>query len=210
MLLHKSVLILGVGNILWADEGFGVRCVEQIAASYNFPANVTLMDGGTQGINLMGSLSSHSHILLFDAVDFGEKPTTLIEVKDKEIPIFFSKNKVSLHQMGVSEILAALTLLDQLPKAMTLIGIQPKWLEDYGGSLTDEVKAQIPMAIQKGLQQLTDWGVSYEPVREGHKEVEPLLFSAVRQKDFEEGRPSAKKAYRKGDIRFLNDMLPED
>ncbi len=206
--MEKSVLILGVGNILWADEGFGVRCVEHISAAYLFDDNVTLMDGGTQGINLMGPLSAHSHVLLFDAVDFKQRPGKIITVKDKEIPAFFSKNKMSLHQMGISEIVAALSLLGQLPKAMTLIGIQPKILEDYGGSLTDEIKAQVPKAIDKGLLQLTDWSVPYTKSQNDNKE--PLLFAGVRQEDFEEGRPSPLKAYRKGDMRFLNNFLPKD
>ncbi|MFV0431249.1 MAG: HyaD/HybD family hydrogenase maturation endopeptidase [Alphaproteobacteria bacterium] len=203
--MDKSILILGVGNILWADEGFGVRCVEQLAGRYAFADNVTLMDGGTQGVNLMGPISSHSHVLLFDAVDFKEEPTTLIQVNDADIPSFFSKNKMSLHQMGVSEILAALNLLGQYPKAMSLIGIQPQLLEDFGGSLTNEIKTQIPKAIEMGLEQLTSWGVSYKELA-GDEVVEPLLFAGVRQQDFEEGRPSSHKAYRKGDVRFLNDF----
>ncbi len=205
--MDKSVLILGVGNILWADEGFGVRCVEELAASYDFPDNVNLMDGGTQGINLMGPLSEHSHILLFDAVDFKEKPATLIQVENKDIPHFFSKNKMSLHQMGVSEILAALSLLGQYPKAMTLIGIQPQKLEDFGGSLTDEIKSQIPKALQMGLAQLKNWNIDF---KKSDISKEPLLFSGVRQHDFEEGRPSQQKAYRKGDARFLNDFYSDE
>jgi hydrogenase maturation protease len=49
----KRILVLGIGNILWADEGFGVRCVEALNAGWQFPPQVTLMDGGTQGLYLL-------------------------------------------------------------------------------------------------------------------------------------------------------------
>ena len=53
--MHQSasILILGIGNVLWADEGFGVRAVEALHRHYEFPDNVRLMDGGTQGIYLV-------------------------------------------------------------------------------------------------------------------------------------------------------------
>jgi hydrogenase maturation protease len=47
--MTPKILVLGIGNILWADEGFGVRAVEQFHARYRLPENVSLLDGGTQG-----------------------------------------------------------------------------------------------------------------------------------------------------------------
>ena len=50
--MFSEVLVLGIGNLLWADEGFGVRAVEALHAAYEFPATVTLQDGGTLGLLL--------------------------------------------------------------------------------------------------------------------------------------------------------------
>ncbi|MDJ0640733.1 MAG: hydrogenase maturation protease, partial [Paracoccaceae bacterium] len=49
----SHALVLGIGNLLWADEGFGVRCIEALAESRSFKGNVTLLDGGTQGLYLL-------------------------------------------------------------------------------------------------------------------------------------------------------------
>ena len=65
-------LVLGIGNVLWADEGFGVRAVEALHEAWALPGDVTLMDGGTQGLVLLSEVTAHSHVLVFDAVDFGE------------------------------------------------------------------------------------------------------------------------------------------
>ena len=72
-----TILVLGIGNLLWADEGFGVRCVEQLNAGYDFPESVRVMDGGTQGIFLLPWVRSASRLLIFDAIDFGLEPATL-------------------------------------------------------------------------------------------------------------------------------------
>ncbi|MGB5465803.1 MAG: hydrogenase maturation protease, partial [Sedimenticolaceae bacterium] len=66
-----AVTILGIGNVLWADEGFGVRTVETLHRSHVFPDNVTLMDGGTQGIYLVQHVQAADILVVFDAVDYG-------------------------------------------------------------------------------------------------------------------------------------------
>ena len=64
-----SITVLGIGNLLWADEGFGVRCVEALQQRYEFADNVTLIDGGTQGLYLIQHVQQADYLLFFDAVD---------------------------------------------------------------------------------------------------------------------------------------------
>ncbi len=66
-----NILILGIGNLLWADEGFGVRAVEYMHRHYAFPDNVRLIDGGTQGIYLVQNVREADVLIVFDAVDYG-------------------------------------------------------------------------------------------------------------------------------------------
>ena len=101
------VLILGIGNLLWADEGFGVRAVEELHRAYDFPANVRLMDGGTQGIYLVQHIREADILVVFDAVDYGLPPGTLKRVEGDEVPKFLGIKKISLHQTGFQEVLSA-------------------------------------------------------------------------------------------------------
>ena len=61
-----DVLVLGVGNILWADEGFGVRAVESFNARYKLPEKTKVADGGTLGMYLLELIGSTKDLLLFD------------------------------------------------------------------------------------------------------------------------------------------------
>ena len=195
----KRILVLGIGNILWADEGFGVRCVEALNAGWQFPPQVTLMDGGTQGLYLLPYVQAARRLIVFDAIDYGLEPGTLKRVEGDQVPRFMGAKKMSLHQTGFQEVIAAADLTGQLPEEMLLIGVQPEELDDYGGSLRPVVKARLGEAVDLAVAQLAAWGFELTP-RQG---VAELNDRALTMAAYEAGRPSADAASRIGDARFL-------
>ncbi len=197
---NTQLLILGIGNILWADEGFGVRCVEAMNAAYQFGNDVVLMDGGTQGLYLLPYLEDARRLIVFDAVDYGRQPGEMVIARDDEVPRFMGAKKMSLHQTGFQEVIACASLSGKLPESMVLIGVQPEQLEDYGGSLRDSVKAQIPNAINVALQWAGRWGVPYASRTAAAAGLNDVALEMDR---YESGRPSAEQACRFGDERFL-------
>jgi len=202
---NTELLILGIGNILWADEGFGVRCVEALNAAYQFGNDVVLMDGGTQGLYLLPYLEDARRLIVFDAVDYGRQPGEMVIAQDDEVPRFMGVKKMSLHQTGFQEVIACASLAGKLPESMVLIGVQPEQLEDYGGSLRDSVKEQIPHALEVALQWAQRWGIPYArratPLAGGG-----LNESALEMEHYEAGRPSAEEACRFGDERFFDHL----
>lgn len=198
--MSKRVLILGIGNVLWADEGFGVRCVEAMAESHALPENVRLLDGGTQGLYLLPFLEDADALLVFDAIDYGLPPGTLKLVRDGEVPAFMGAKKMSLHQTGFQDVIATAQLLGRCPPQMVLIGCQPVELEDYGGGLRPEVAARIPQALQIARDILAGWGVT---VGEGRSDASLLADPSIRWAAYEQGRPSEDEACRTGDARFF-------
>jgi hydrogenase maturation protease len=157
------VLLLGIGNILWADEGFGVRCIEALDAGWRFGPNVDLLDGGTQGLYLLDRVRPVDVLLVFDAVDYGLPPGTLKLVEGNDVPRFLGAKKMSLHQTGFQEVLALADLYGDLPSHMLLIGVQPVELEDFGGGLRLAVKAMIQPAIEAALEYLQRFGIDASP-----------------------------------------------
>lgn len=198
--MAPRVLILGIGNVLWADEGFGVRCIEKLAESKVFPANVQLLDGGTQGLYLLPFLEETDVLVVFDAVDYGLEPGTLKLVKNDEVPAFMGAKKMSLHQTGFQDVIATAQLMGYCPETLFLIGCQPEELEDYGGGLRDVVAAQIEPAIDAALEYLQDFGIF--PV-DGVGDKSNLADKSILRSAYEEGRPSEHDACRSGDDRFF-------
>lgn len=203
----KRVLLLGIGNVLWADEGFGVRCIETLHQHYQFPDHVTLMDGGTQGIYLVQHVQAADILVVFDAIDYGLDGGTLKVIADSDVPNFMGAKKMSLHQTGFQEVLATSQLLGHYPEKLLLIGVQPVELEDYGGSLRPAVKAQIQPAIEIAIRYLADCGISATPRAEPLPNYEQLSPSQLALAQYEAGRPSEQLACRLGDERVLTDPV---
>ena len=196
-----EALVLGIGNVLWADEGFGVRCVEALGDGWEFPPEVDIMDGGTLGLALVPLLLGATHVLLFDAVDHRGPPGSLVVARDAEVPRFMSASKMSLHQAGMNDILASLDLLGHRPERFTVIGIKPVELADYGGSLTEPVQKQLPVAQGLGLEELARWGYAGRERPAGASRE--VMVSAIARARYEAERPSAELACRSGDERLL-------
>ncbi len=197
----KNILILGIGNILWADEGFGVRCVETLNERYRFGNNVKLMDGGTQGIYLVQHVQAADVLVVFDAIDYGLEPGTLKKIYDDEVPKFMGAKQMSLHQTGFQEVLAMAEFTGNYPEHLLLVGCQPVELEDFGGSLREPVRAQIDPSLEIALEYLKQFGVEPES---GDSPAEALAPGELGLNEYETGRPTEEDAFRKGDLRFIN------
>ncbi len=200
---EKQVLILGIGNVLWADEGFGVRCIESLNRQYIYPDNVSLMDGGTQGIYLLQYVQAADIIVIFDAIDYGLEGGTMRLIMDDDVPNFMGAKKISLHQTGFQEVLATAKLMGDYPEKLLLIGVQPVELDDYGGSLRPTVKAQIPAAIDAAINYLNNLGIVAQKRSTALPESEAITRSELAMEQYEAGRPTESIACRLGDERVL-------
>jgi hydrogenase maturation protease len=197
------IVVLGIGNVLWADEGFGVRCVEALQRQWQFGSKVRLVDGGTQGLYLIQHVQAAKKLLIFDAIDYGLAPGTLKLVEDDEVPRFMGAKKMSLHQTGFQEVLMLALLTEKYPESVLLVGCQPEELEDYGGSLRPVVRLAMDDALALGLDRLRSWGAAPVPRDVPPEGDDMVTVPTLSLAAYESGRPDAEAACRVGDERFL-------
>ena len=198
-----SIGVLGIGNVLWADEGFGVRCIEEMQRQYEFSPHVALMDGGTQGLYLIQFVQAAEALLIFDAIDYGLAPGTLKLVRDDEVPRFMGAKKMSLHQTGFQEVLSLACLTGRYPRRVLLIGCQPQELDDYGGSLRPIVRQAVDEALACAIQELGLWGAQPRARATPLTERESVTVAQLALNAYEVHRPDAQTACRHGDERFF-------
>ena len=152
-------MVLGVGCILYCDEGFGVRVVEKMEKEYEFPDNVLLVDGGVLGINLLGVISKPNHLIVVDAIRNKGKPGDLYRLEGDAIPARI-RAKNSLHQVDFLEALTLCQALDHVPETV-IVGVEPEDIETLSLDLTPTIQAKIDAVIQMVLAELDRLGVSY-------------------------------------------------
>ena len=196
-----EVLVMGIGNILWADEGFGVRAVERYHEKFADDCRVRVIDGGTLGAYLINEVINARRLLIFDCCDLKAAPGTMRLLRGDEIKIW-SATKISPHQTGMNDVLATAMLQGYEPEKLTVIGVQPKELEDYGGSLTETVKAAIEPAVDCAAKELADWGFAPK-LRSSGSEVSTLGDETLEMSTYESERPDEEAACRTGDSRFF-------
>jgi hydrogenase maturation protease len=156
-----KTLVLGVGNTLMSDEGVGVHVVERLAAGYEIPKEVQLLDGGTLGMDLLYYLEGIENLLLVDAVETHKEPGTIIRLEGEEVPSFLAL-KISPHQLGVPDMLAAARFKDLYPKRLVLWGIQPELLE-IGLELSPLIESKMDILVGNMVEQLRAWGHIVSP-----------------------------------------------
>ncbi|WP_018227496.1 HyaD/HybD family hydrogenase maturation endopeptidase [Methyloversatilis universalis] len=202
-----TLVVLGIGNVLWADEGFGVRCVEALQQRWEFAPEegieVQLIDGGTQGLYLVQHVQSADCLLIFDAIDYGLEPGTIKCIANDDVPRFMGAKKMSLHQTGFQEVLSLAQLTGRYPREVLLIGCQPEELEDYGGSLRPTVRRALEDALQIGLDTLRRWGAGPQPRSTPLTVRECITFAELGLERYEDERPAEDLACRSGDARFF-------
>jgi hydrogenase maturation protease len=203
----SKVLVLGIGNLLWADEGFGIRALETLHAGWRFGPGVRLLDGGTQGLYLLPYVEGSRKLLILDAVDYGLAPGNVKIVHNAEVPSFMGAKKMSLHQTGFQEVLAVAQLRGWHPQELALIGMQPAVLEDYGGSLSETVKRELPAAVDAAVRTLEQWGCRPERRRAPPAPDERITLNSLEIGPYEHDRPEARAACRVGDERFFAHIL---
>jgi hydrogenase maturation protease len=199
----ETIVVLGIGNVLWADEGFGVRCIETLQQRYEFAPHVQLVDGGTQGLYLIQHVQAATKLLIFDAIDYGLVPGTLKTVENDEVPRFMGAKKMSLHQTGFQEVLMLALLTEKYPQQVLLVGCQPEQLDDYGGSLRPVVRTAMEDALALGLEALRAWGAEPVPRSRPLGTNEAVGFAELALERYEGERPDEAVACRTGDERFF-------
>jgi hydrogenase maturation protease len=150
-----------VGNILLKDEGIGVRVVEELERRYDFPEEVQVVDGGTQGLWLLSTIQQAEHLIVVDAVTAGGEPGTLYRLEWEDIPKGL-RIKQSAHDSDLVEALNLCSLLDQAPKSVVVIGIEPADIQPYGLELTESVAAKMEDLIGRVLAELKSLGIRPE------------------------------------------------
>ena len=157
---NSNIAILGIGNLLQRDEGVGVHLINQLEKDYSFSPRINLIDGGTMGTDLLPYLEQNDKIIILDAVNFNEPPGFIGVIKNDDI-LRRLNTKLSIHHLGITDVLSSARLLDIEPSEIYLIGIQPKNIE-MGTDLTDEIKQKTSKMIEEAIKKLREWGVNVQ------------------------------------------------
>ncbi len=154
----QSIGILGVGNLLLADEGFGVHAINRLQERYIFPKNVEILDGGTAGIMLSPFIESKDILFVIDVVNMEAPAGTVYEFSSQDLNSGTIQPRMSPHQVGLLEILDLCQLRGKAPSRVELIATVPADLSTRIG-LSPALLPVLDKVIERLLQRLQTFGI---------------------------------------------------
>jgi len=161
----SDTVVVGVGNSILSDDGVGVHAARLLENDPRVPASVTILDGGTIGLELLPYVSEARRVLFLDAMNSGSAPGTLARMTGKEL--LGAAGGRSAHQMGVADLIAALCLVSNIPQEIVVLGVQPAYT-DWGTTLSPSVEAALAGLVEAALTQLQLWEKLRLAGLEGH------------------------------------------
>jgi hydrogenase maturation protease len=165
----RPIRIVGIGNVLMGDDGFGPFVIEMLNSRFDFPAHIELVDGGTPGLDFLPYISHARSVIVIDTVSSEGEPGELRIYRDREIIGSAPPPRLTPHQPGLRESLMATELTESSPDEMVLIGVVPELVEQ-GTRLSKPVHGAVEKAIEAVCSELGRLGA--EPaVAEPHREA---------------------------------------
>ena len=146
-----TCIVLGLGNTLHSDDGVGPQAIEKLRSDPRVPGDVSLIEGGTLGLELLTYIWDCSYLLVLDAVDVGQPPGTLVRMSSQELQTLPGKG--SVHQLGVADLLVALRVLANRTPEVVLLGVQPASTE-WGTELSPAVGAALDSLVDAAVTEL--------------------------------------------------------
>lgn len=149
-------LVLGIGNVLLADDGAGVHAVRAFARQLGPSADVECVDGGTLGFTLVPTLEGADRLIVFDAAQLEAPPGAVRCLLGEAMDSYLGGRGRSVHEVGLLDILAIARLSGCLPRERALIAIQPATI-DWGENPSGPVAFALQEAVAMGAQLVRAW-----------------------------------------------------
>jgi hydrogenase maturation protease len=147
----SKTVVLGLGNVLHADDGAGAQVIKRLREDTRVPADVDLVEGGTLGLELLPYVWDCARLIVIDAVDVGRPAGTVVRMTREELNSLPGNS--SVHQLGVSDLLVALRILAQKQPEVTLLGVQPASTE-WSTELTPAVATALGTLVEAAVREL--------------------------------------------------------
>lgn len=153
---RPRALVLGLGNPLMGDDGFGLAVLARLRGDWELPMSVELVDGGTWGMNLLPLIEDAAEVILIDAIRTGAPPGTVLELERDRLPKYLA-HKLSPHQIDLKEVLALAQLRGTLPYRLVALGAEPGRLE-LSTMLSPALEQRVDDVARAVARRLEQWG----------------------------------------------------
>lgn len=153
----KQTLVLAIGNLLMTDEGAGIHVLNHLIEQNDPDDSITYMDGGTLSFSIAAHIENADQLIVIDAAELQEKPGTVQAFEGEDMIGQLGSCKLSVHEVGLIDLMDMVRLNDRFPERHALVGIQPLTIADWSDQPSEVVAKSIPQAAAEVNRILKEW-----------------------------------------------------
>lgn len=152
-------IVIGVGNVLFKDEGVGIYAAKYLDQNYNFDETTQIIDGGVLGFKLMTYFQEYENVIILDTVSIEDEAGSVFRLP-ADVLLGLGSYRKTAHEVEIVEMLEICSMLEKMANVV-IIGIIPKDIESVENAMTDEVLAKFPNFIDATLNEINSLGVNF-------------------------------------------------
>lgn len=158
----KKNIVVGVGNMLFKDEGVGIYASEYLKQNYEFDGDLEIIDGGTLGFKLMTYFQEYENVIILDTVSIEENPGEIYRLPS-DVLLGMGNYRKTAHEVEIVEMLEIVSVLDSHAN-VTILGIIPEDIISVGIGLTETIENRFEEFILNALKEIESLGVKTKKV----------------------------------------------
>ena len=156
----KKIAIVGAGTVIFKDEGVGVYAAKYLEKNYEFDGDVTLVDGGVLGFQLMVYYQEYDRVIILDTITMeNDKPGAIYNLPAEQL-LGLGSYKQTAHEVEIVEMLEICSLLENFAHT-SIVGIVPDDILTVKTDLSDTLKKEFFNFVNVALGELDKMGVKY-------------------------------------------------
>jgi hydrogenase maturation protease len=183
----KTVAVIGVGTVIFNDEGVGVYAQKYLKLNYTFNKNITFVDGGVLGFHLMTYYQEYDKVLILDTITMKNDESGSIYNLPSKALLGLGSYKQTAHEVEIVEMLEICSLLEKIAE-VNIIGIVPDDILTVITNLSPKLKISFNNFIKASLVQIENYGIKYTKNEKqiSLDEIIETYANPIAQRDLEE------------------------
>jgi hydrogenase maturation protease len=156
-MIKSSCLVLAIGNLLMTDEGAGIHTLNYLIKHNGATDSIVYMDGGTLSFSIAAHIENADQLIIIDAAELSAEPGSVEVFTGRRMLAQLGRCKLSVHEVGLIDLMDMVRLSERMPARHALVGIQPLTIAEWGVEPSLPVQQAIPRAAQAVNQILAEW-----------------------------------------------------
>ncbi|AXX92064.1 Ni/Fe hydrogenase [Malaciobacter molluscorum LMG 25693] len=150
-------IIIGVGNLLFKDEGVGIYAAKYLEKNYDFDDSLEIIDGGTLGFKLMSYFQEYDNVIILDTVSIEDEAGSIFRLPS-HVLLGLGNYRKTAHEVEIVEMLEICSVLDKHAQ-VTILGIIPEDIVSVEIGLTKKIEDKFEDYINTTLKEVESIGI---------------------------------------------------